>query len=144
VAVLKANHLDVTLLASAIARLGAIPATLGWTHTPEFACAMLARLDKPFLVADSTQLQQCGLDQDAVAALTTRTITVDRTDRRDVVAVDDLRGAPPGRPRLRAPHERGWGVIYAGHGGKLAWPSRVCYQPSKLVMRVRFPSPALD
>jgi hypothetical protein len=35
-------------------------------------------------------------------------------------------------------------VIYPGHGRKLAWPSRVCYQPSKLVMRVRFPSPALQ
>ena len=105
VAVLKANHLDVTLLASAIARLGAIPATLGWTLTPEFARAILARLDKPFLVADSTQLRQCGLDEDAVAALTKRTITVDRTDRRDVVALDDLRGAPPGRPRLRAANE---------------------------------------
>ena len=105
VAVLKANHLDVTLLASAIARLGAIPATLGWTLTPEFARAILARLDKPFLVADSTQLRQCGLDEDAVAALTKRTITVDRTDRRDVVALDDLRGAPPARPRLRAAHE---------------------------------------
>src|SRR6516165_3350586 len=105
VAVLKANHLDVTLLASAIARLGAIPATLGWTLTPEFARAILARLDKPFLVADSTQLRQCGLDEDAVATLTKRTITVDRTDRRDVVALDDLRGAPPARPRLRAAHE---------------------------------------
>ena len=105
VAVLKANHLDVSLLASAIARLGAIPATLGWTHTPEFARAMLTRLDKPFLVADRTQLEQCGLDEDAVAALTKRTITVDRTDRRDVFALDDLRGAPPGRPRLRAADE---------------------------------------
>jgi acyl-coenzyme A synthetase/AMP-(fatty) acid ligase len=105
VAVLKANHLDVTLLASAIARLGAIPATLGWTHTPEFAHAMLTRLDKPFLVADSAQLQQCGLDEDAIAALTKRTITVDRTDRCDVVALDDLRGAPPGRPQLRAANE---------------------------------------
>lgn len=105
VAVLKANHLDVTLLASAIARLGALPATLGWTHTPESARAMLSRLDKPFLVTDSAQLQQCGLDEDAVAALTKRTITVDRADRCDVVALDDLRGAPPGRPRLRAADE---------------------------------------
>lgn len=56
-------------------------------------------------MADSTQLQQCGLDQDAVAALTARTITVNRTDRRDVVALDDLRGAAPGRPRLRAAAE---------------------------------------
>ena len=27
---------------------------------------------------------------------------------------------------------------------KLEWPTSACYQPSKLVMRVRFPSPALD
>lgn len=105
VAVLKANHLDVTLLASAIARLGAIPATLAWTHTPEFVRAMLTRLDKPFLVADSAQLRSCGLDQEAVATLTTRTITVDRTDRTDVVALDDLRDAPPVPARLRAADE---------------------------------------
>jgi hypothetical protein len=32
--------------------------------------------------------------------------------------------------------------ISAGHGRKLEWPTGVCHQPSKLVMRVRFPSPA--
>jgi hypothetical protein len=32
--------------------------------------------------------------------------------------------------------------ISAGHGRKLEWPAGVRYQPSKLVMRVRFPSPA--
>jgi hypothetical protein len=30
----------------------------------------------------------------------------------------------------------------AGHGREMEWPARVCYQPSKLVMRVRFPSSA--
>ncbi len=105
VAILKANHLDVTLLASAVARLGAIPATLGWTHTPEFVHAMLSRLEKPFLVADSAQLKQCGMDREAVAVLTARTITVDRTDREDVIALDDLRGAPPVAPTMRADDE---------------------------------------
>jgi hypothetical protein len=28
--------------------------------------------------------------------------------------------------------------------GELEWPAGVCDQPSKLVMRVRFPSPTLD
>jgi len=105
VAVLKANHLDVTLLASAIARLGAIPATLAWTHTPEFVRAMLTRLERPFLVADGAQLLSCGLERDSVATLTTRTITVDRTGRDDVLALDDLRHAPAVPPRLRAAHE---------------------------------------
>jgi acyl-coenzyme A synthetase/AMP-(fatty) acid ligase len=105
VAILKANHLDVTLLASAVARLGAVPATLGWTHTPEFVHAMLARLEKPFLVTDNAQLWQCGMDAEAVAELTTRTITVDRTTRQDVTALDDLRGAPAVPPNLRADDE---------------------------------------
>jgi acyl-coenzyme A synthetase/AMP-(fatty) acid ligase len=105
VAVLKANHLDVTLLASAIARLGAIPATLAWTHTPEFVRAMLTRLERPFLVADGAQLLSCGLERDSVATLTTRTISVDRTGRDDVLALDDLRHAPAVPPRLRAAHE---------------------------------------
>src|SRR5258707_6840327 len=33
-------------------------------------------------------------------------------------------------------------IISPGHGGKRGRPARVCHQPSKLVMRVRFPSPA--
>jgi hypothetical protein len=40
--------------------------------------------------------------------------------------------------------QRSRNVIYPGHSRKLAWPSTLCYQPSKLVMRIRFPSPALD
>ena len=35
VAILKANHLDVVLLACAAARIGAVPAMLAWTHNPE-------------------------------------------------------------------------------------------------------------
>jgi len=105
VAVIKSNHLDVTLLASAASRIGAVPATLAWTHTPENVRAMLARLEMPFLVTDSTQLESCGLDEAAVAELTTLTISVDRTERTDVVALDDLRDAPPVAPALRPASE---------------------------------------
>lgn len=106
VAILKANHLDVCLLACAAARLGAVPAMLAWTHTPEFTKALLTRLERPFLVTDREQLASCDLGPDALAALTTRTISVDGNENRpDVVALDDLRGAGAAPVRLRADAE---------------------------------------
>ena len=102
VAILKSNHLDVAILGCAAARIGAIPATLAWTHTPEFAHAMLARLDQPYLVTDAAQLKSCGLTRDVLSTLVKATITVDATDRPDVLTLDDLRGASPPLPRLRA------------------------------------------
>jgi hypothetical protein len=35
-------------------------------------------------------------------------------------------------------------VIFPGHNRELERPARMCYQPSKLAMRVRFPSPVPD
>lgn len=102
VAVLKANHFDVALLGCAAARLGAVPALLAWTHPPEFAQPMLRRLERPFLIADQERLKLAGMDADAVAGLTARTIVVDGAgDRADLVPLDDLKGAcrAPFRPR---------------------------------------------
>lgn len=106
VAILKANHLDVAVLGCAAARLGAIPAMLAWTHTPEFARALLTRLERPFLISDQAQLASCELDPETLGALTTRTISVDGNDGRpDVVALDDLRGAATAPTHLRAAEE---------------------------------------
>ncbi|MTD53774.1 AMP-binding protein [Amycolatopsis sp. RM579] len=106
VAILKANHLDVALLGCAAARLGAIPAMLAWTHSPEVARALLSRLEKPFLVTDRTQLTACRLDAATCATLTARTISIDASEGRpDVVALDDLRGAAAAPVQLRAAEE---------------------------------------
>jgi len=106
VVIMKSNHLDVALLACATARIGAIPAELAWTHPPEFAHPMLARLDKPFLITDQQRLVQCGLDEQTLAELTKLTIVVDgRGERADVIALDDLRGATAFTVALRAPEE---------------------------------------
>lgn len=102
VAIVKANHLDVAILGCAAARLGAIPAMLAWTHTPDVARELLKRLRDPFLVTDVSQLASCGLDPETLAALVKRTISVDgHGDRPDVVAINDLRGhtTAPVRPR---------------------------------------------
>lgn len=105
VAILKANHLDVTLLACAAARIGAIPAMLAWKHTPENVRAILERLERPFLVVDQEQLKSCELDRETVADLTARTICVDGGDRDDVLTLEDLRGAPAAPVNLRANDE---------------------------------------
>jgi hypothetical protein len=38
--------------------------------------------------------------------------------------------------------QRSRGAISPGHSNQLEWPIRVCYQLPKLIVRVRFPSPA--
>ena len=106
VAVMKANHLDVALLGSAAARLGAVPALLAWTHTPDVARALLSRLDRPFLITDAVRVDQCDLDESVVRDLTARTISVDATPGRpDILPWADLRGAAHRPPTLRAENE---------------------------------------
>lgn len=105
VAILKANHLDVILLACAAARIGAVPAMMAWTHSPENVRALLERLERPFLVADSRQLTSADLDPQTLASLTVATISVDGGDRGDVIALDDLRDAPAAPVHLRPASE---------------------------------------
>ncbi|CAA9291781.1 MAG: hypothetical protein AVDCRST_MAG41-4430 [uncultured Corynebacteriales bacterium] len=103
VAVVKSNHLDVALLGVAAARIGAIPCTLSGTYGPEVALVLLERLEKPFVVTDRAHIAKCGIDEDAVARLTTRTISVDGTDgRADIAHLDEFKGGPPAPVAMRA------------------------------------------
>lgn len=106
VAVLKSNHFDISVLACAAARLGAVPALLSGAYGLEIARPLLARLDRPFLVTDRAHVKNCGIDQDTVARLTERTVCVDGPqDRPDLVDLDDLRGAAAPAPAFRADDE---------------------------------------
>jgi acyl-coenzyme A synthetase/AMP-(fatty) acid ligase len=107
VAIVKANHFDVSLLACAAARIGAVPALLSGAYGPDIAHTLLARLDRPFVVTDHEHLTGCGLDKDAVAGLTAKTVCLDGAqDRPDVIRLDEFRGdGSPATPVLRAPDE---------------------------------------
>ncbi len=106
VAVLKSNHFDISVLACAAARLGAVPALLSGAYGPEVARTLLARLDLPFLVTDRAHVKTCDIDPDTVTRLTERTVCVDGPqDRPDLVDLDDLRGAAPPGPAFRAEDE---------------------------------------
>jgi acyl-coenzyme A synthetase/AMP-(fatty) acid ligase len=105
VAILKDNHLDVVLLACAAARIGAVPAMLAWTHSPEIVRALLTRLDQPFLITDQNQLKSADLNPQILNELTRRTISVDEADRDDIIPLDDLRNAAPAQITLRPPDQ---------------------------------------
>ncbi|MGI5506426.1 AMP-binding protein [Lentzea sp. CA-135723] len=146
VAIMKSNHLDVALLACAAARLGAVPAQLAWTHPPEFAMPMLARLQQPFLVTDQVRLLQCGLDEHALSTLVKRTIVVDGSDRTDVVSLDDLRGAARATPKLRGLDEPMVITHTSGTTGvpKLVMHSATTAHALSLVEAERWPGAALQ
>src|SRR5205085_3749065 len=73
---------------------------------PEFAKLLLERLERPVLVTDRERLERCELDAETLQALTKRTICIDDPDgRSDVVRLDDLRGAAPASPAMRAEDE---------------------------------------
>jgi acyl-coenzyme A synthetase/AMP-(fatty) acid ligase len=103
VAIIKANHSDIVTLSCALARIGAIPAQIASTHSPEVARELLARLDRPVLITDRGRIESCGLGSDEVAGLVKRTIVVDGEPGINgaTVALADLRGGsiPPFTPR---------------------------------------------
>ncbi|HEX8052765.1 MAG TPA: class I adenylate-forming enzyme family protein [Thermoleophilaceae bacterium] len=103
VAIIKANHSDIVALSCAAARIGAVPAQIACTHSPEVARELLARLDRPVLVTDRARMESCGLGSDEVAKLVKRIIVVDAEpgSNGSTTALADLRGGsiPPLTPR---------------------------------------------
>ncbi|WP_306317527.1 MULTISPECIES: class I adenylate-forming enzyme family protein [unclassified Streptomyces] len=109
VAVVKRNHLDVALLASAAARIGAIPALITDNHPADTLTVLLERLEHPFLVTDRQSLDRLAqsLDEDGLARLTVRTTCLGTppADRPDVVPFAALSGGPAAPVAMRKPHE---------------------------------------
>ncbi|MEI5574262.1 class I adenylate-forming enzyme family protein [Streptomyces brasiliscabiei] len=107
VAVVKRNHLDIALLASAAARIGAVPALISDNHPPDALAVLLERLERPYLVTDRRVLAGSGLDTGTVAELTERCASVDGAPagRPDVLDFGALRGGPVPARRLREYHE---------------------------------------
>ncbi|WEB44304.1 MULTISPECIES: class I adenylate-forming enzyme family protein [Streptomyces] len=147
VAILKANHFDLLVLASAAARIGAVPAPLSGVYGPPvdgtpICHILLSRLERPFLVTDRAHLERCALDPTAVARLTRRTVCVDGTDgRRDLVDLASLRGGSVPATRLRATDEPMWVTHTSGTTGvpKLVMHSATSVHGMALVESERWP-----
>ena len=81
VAIHKADNFDIVLLASAVSRIGAVPALLSPGLDGPVAGELLGRLEQPWLITDRAKLEG-PLHSIGVSALV-----------REVLTVDDARGA---------------------------------------------------
>lgn len=129
VAVVKRNHLDVGLLASAVARLGAVPALFSDNHDRGVLQTLLRRLQEPFLITDAQTVARIGIDAELVA-LTRRTITVDDMPHRldlDGLAAFPASTAPP--VTLRDPDQP---QVIAHTSGTTGLPKLVMHSAASL------------
>jgi acyl-coenzyme A synthetase/AMP-(fatty) acid ligase len=130
VAVAKRNHLDVALLGSAAARVGAVPALISDNHPPEVMATLLGRLERPFLIVDRQALERMDISAATASRLTERTVCLEAvTGRPDVVAFDSLRNAGPVTPRLRPAGEP---MIITHTSGTTGTPKLVMHSAESL------------
>ena len=105
VAVIKRNHLDYALLASATARLGAIPALISDNHDHSVLATLLQRLENPYLVTDAQTVAAKPIDPE-LTALTTRTVVLDDLPKRtDIRQWQDLTDSQRPPVALRDPDQ---------------------------------------
>jgi acyl-coenzyme A synthetase/AMP-(fatty) acid ligase len=106
VAVVKKNHLDIALLGSAAARIGAVPALISDNHPAGTLALMLKRLERPFLITERQAVQRMGIDPEMTAGLTERTACLDAVpERPDLVCFGELRNATRVPPTMRGRDE---------------------------------------
>ncbi|KOT33146.1 long-chain acyl-CoA synthetase [Streptomyces caelestis] len=103
VAVYKTSSFDITVLACAVARIGAVPAMLSPHLDGETIGKLLERLERPTLLTDEAKLSGslAGLP---LRELTERVLSA-TGPHPDAVALADLAGAPERRPVLLDPDQ---------------------------------------
>jgi acyl-coenzyme A synthetase/AMP-(fatty) acid ligase len=100
VAIVKENHWDYDLLACAAVRLGAVPAQLS-AHLPaETLRTLIGRLDPTLLVTTAGVLERGRGDGTDLSSAVPTVLVLDAA-LPGAVALDDVRGHTPPRPRRR-------------------------------------------
>ncbi|GAA2974096.1 class I adenylate-forming enzyme family protein [Actinokineospora diospyrosa] len=98
IAIYKTDNFDIAVLACAAARIGAVPAMLSPALDPQVVAALLARLDRPWLLTDPAKLDTTALDTDTVRGVLFSTGAQDGS-------LDRFAGAPRQRPVRTGPLE---------------------------------------
>lgn len=128
VAVMKTHRFDVSLLQSAVASVGAVPAML-YPHTdPDIVTTLLERLDRPFLIVDRPVYDGVMAKVD-LPALTSGVFTIDD----GVMDVERYTPAPPEQP-LALPSDV---VLIAHSSGTTGVPKLVGYPEMALGAHTR-------
>ncbi|MBC3991133.1 acyl--CoA ligase [Streptomyces sp. AC563] len=145
VAIVKDNHLDMTLAAAAAARFGAIPATIAGANTPENHRAMIAKLKPSVLVVSPTALAAAARAGIELSDPGTKVIVLGELGDgapKDALTLSDLDGADAPPTRLRAPHES---MLIMHSSGTTGVPKLVVHSGNSLLggvarmERIRFP-----
>jgi acyl-coenzyme A synthetase/AMP-(fatty) acid ligase len=131
----KAANFDVWVLATAVARIGAVPVMLSHTLDGKTVGALLSRLDQPHLLTDVDKLDALPdvLPDVLVPDLTKRTIIVSGS-RPGAASLAELAGAPRVQPVFRAPDEP---AVITHTSGTTGLPKLVVHTPRTMLVRLR-------
>ncbi|WP_075660774.1 class I adenylate-forming enzyme family protein [Streptomyces acidiscabies] len=133
VVICKAPNFDLWLLATAVERLGAVPVMLSHHLDGEALSALLARLDRPYLITDGPKLG--SLTEDAVDLDTlTRGVLGVGDAGPGAVPLASLDGSVPVRPVLRGLDEP---AMITHTSGTTGLPKLVVHTPRTMRSRLR-------
>ncbi|TVL91733.1 class I adenylate-forming enzyme family protein [Streptomyces sp. SAJ15] len=152
VAIVKDNHLDMTLAAAAAARIGALPATVAAVNKPEAHRAMIARLEPSVLVVSPGPLARAAAAGVSLAGPGTRVIVLGGPDGpgeglpegapEGALTLAELAGAPPAPVHIRRRDEP---MLVMHSSGTTGVPKLVVHSAETMLggiartERVRFP-----
>ena len=131
VAIHKTANFDVWVLATAAARIAAVPVLLSPALDGTTVGALLGRLDRPHLLTDVPKLD--ALADVPVTELAKRVIIV-AGSRPGVVSLTELAGAPRVQPVFRAP---GAPAMITHTSGTTGLPKLVVHTPRSMRARLR-------
>jgi len=131
VAIYKTANFDAWVLATAVARIGAVPVMLSPALDGATVGALLDRLDQPNLLSDMPKLD--AMADVPVADLTKRVIVV-AGSRPGVASLTELAGAPRVRPVCGGPDEP---AMITHTSGTTGIPKLIVHTPRTIAVRLR-------
>jgi acyl-coenzyme A synthetase/AMP-(fatty) acid ligase len=131
VAIYKAANFDVWVLATAAARVGAVPVMLSPALDGATVGVLLGRLDQPHLLSDAHKLDAMA---DVPVADLTKGVLIVAGSRAGAVSLTELAGAPRVRPVFQAPDEP---AMITHTSGTTGVPKLVVHTPRTMGTRLR-------
>lgn len=132
VAVVKANHWDVVLLACAAARMGAVPALISDDLPATALQTLLERLEPTLLITDSRTVEALTAAGTEPAVFVPRTLTLDRKTA-GTLGLDDVRGHQPPPVLRRHPDDT---LVVHHTSGTTGVPKLVAHTTRTIIHRL--------
>ncbi len=130
-AVYKAANFDVWILATAVARIGAVPVMLSPALDGATVGALLGRLGRPHLLTDAGKLDALA---DLPVADLTRAVILVSGSRPGTVSLTELAGSPRVQPVFQPLDEP---ILITHTSGTTGLPKLVVHTPRRIRIRLR-------